>query len=286
MKAVVVTGATGSLGRPLCARLARGGWEVRALVRDPARVPGMRAGRCDLPDVIDESLLPGAFALVHCAYATRETDQERARRVNEDGMRRLLEASRRAGIPRFVFISSVVAHPDAPNYYGRSKASLERLLDPQRDLVVRPGTIIAREGQSIFQQMRDAAQRTHVLPVFGGGKQPLQTVHIDDVCEAIARALERDVTGELNVAEPEPVPFGVFLRMMTERLGIKCRFIPLPFGPVLAAVRVIEAIGVPFPLRTESLLGVKALRRVEVAEHLRRLDLRVRTAAESLADVT
>jgi hypothetical protein len=73
--------------------------------------------------------------------------------------------------------------------------------------------------------------------------------------------------------------------MMTERLGIKCRFIPLPFGPVLAAVRVIEAIGVPFPLRTESLLGVKALRRVEVAEHLRRLDLRVRTAAESLADV-
>jgi len=184
MKAVVVTGATGSLGRPLCARLARGGWEVRALVRDPARVPGMRAGRCDLPDVIDESLLPGAFALVHCAYATRETDQERARRVNEDGMRRLLEASRRAGIPRFVFISSVVAHPEAPNYYGRSKASLERLLDPQRDLVVRPGTIIAREGQSIFQQMRDAAERTHVLPVFGGGKQPLQTVHIDDVCEA------------------------------------------------------------------------------------------------------
>jgi nucleoside-diphosphate-sugar epimerase len=258
VKAVVVTGATGSLGRPLCARLARGGWEVRALVRDPARVPGMRAGRCDLPDAIDESLLPGAFALVHCAYATRETDQERARRVNEDGMRRLLEASRRAGIPRFVFISSVVAHPDAPNYYGAARRRWSACSTPS-------ATSSSARGRSSRARDRASSCRcatrpsgTHVLPVFGGGKQPLQTVHIDDVCEAITRALDRDVTGELNVAEPEPVPFGTFLRMMTERLGIKCRFVPLPFGAVLA-VRGDEAIGVPLPLRTESLLGVKAL---------------------------
>jgi len=287
MNAVVVTGANGSLGRPLCARLRAAGWEVRALVRNPAALimPGVRAGRCELPDTIDEALLPGARALVHCAYATRETDQTRAKQVNEGGMQRLLEASRRAGIPRFVFVSSVVAHPDAPNYYGRSKAACERLLDPARDLVVRPGTILAREGNSIFQQMRDAARKTHVLPVFGGGQQPLQTAHVDDVCEAIVRALERDVTGAINVAEPEPVAFGAFLRMMTERLGIRCVFVPLPFGPVLAVLRVIESMRLPFPLRTESLLGVKALRRVDVADTMRRLDLRVRTAAESLAAI-
>jgi nucleoside-diphosphate-sugar epimerase len=288
--AVVVTGASGSLGRPLCALLARRGREVRALVRDPAAfaapAPGVRVGRCDLPDVLDESLLAGAAALVHCAYATRETGEARARRVNEDGTRRLFDATRRAGVPRFVFVSSVVAHPDAPNYYGRSKAALEALLDPRRDLVVRPGTILAREGHSIFQQMRDAARRTHVLPVFGGGRQPLQTVHVDDVCEAIVRALERDLTGTLNVAEPEPVAFGTFLRMMTKRLGVRCLFVPLPFAPVLAVLRVVEALGLPSPLRSESLLGVKALRRVPVTEDLARLGLRVRTAAESLAEIT
>jgi nucleoside-diphosphate-sugar epimerase len=287
--AVAVSGASGSLGRPLAALLARRGFEVRALVRDPAAfatpAPGIRAFRCDLPDAIDETALAGAGALVHCAYATRETDAARARRVNEEGTRRLLEASHRAGVQRFVFISSIVAHPDAPNYYGRSKHALEGLLDPSRDLVVRPGTMLAREGHSIFQQMRDAARRTHVLPVFGGGRQPLQTVHVDDVCEALVRALERDLTGALNIAEPEPVPFGRFLRMMTERLGIRCVFVPLPFAPVLAMVRAIEALRLPFPLRSESLLGVKALRRVPVMEDLRRLDLRVRAAAESLADL-
>jgi nucleoside-diphosphate-sugar epimerase len=124
-----------------------------------------------------------------------------------------------------------------------------------------------------------------VVPLFGGGNQPLQTVHVDDVCAAVARILERDLPGTFNVAEPDPPTLGVFLRMMADRLGIRVRFVPLPFGPVLAGVRAIEALRVPFPLRSESLLGLKGLRQVPVADDLRRLDLRVRTAAESLRDV-
>jgi NAD dependent epimerase/dehydratase family enzyme len=133
--------------------------------------------------------------------------------------------------------------------------------------------------------MLDAARRTHVIPLFDGGRQPLQTVHVDDACEAIARALERDLTGALNVAEPDPVPIGTFLRRMTESLGVRCLFLPLPFAPVLAMLGVVEALRLPFPLRSESLLGLKALRQVPVAEDLRRLGLRVRTAEESLADL-
>ena len=133
--------------------------------------------------------------------------------------------------------------------------------------------------------MREAMRRTHALPLFGGGRQPLQTVHVDDVCEAIARALERNLTGALNVAEPDSIPFATFLRMMARQLGIRCLFLPLPFTPVLAGVRAAEALRLPFPLRSESLLGIKALRRVPVAEDLRRLDLRVRSAGESLADL-
>jgi hypothetical protein len=66
---------------------------------------------------------------------------------------------------------------------------------------------------------------------------------------------------------------------------VRCLFLRLPFVPVLAKVRVIEALGMPFPLKSESLLGIKALRQVAVAEDLRRLDLIVRTANQSLADL-
>jgi nucleoside-diphosphate-sugar epimerase len=133
--------------------------------------------------------------------------------------------------------------------------------------------------------MRDIMGRLHLMPLFGGGGQPLQTVHVDDLCEAVARALERDLTGALNVAEPDPVALSAFLRMLADRLEVRCLFLPLPFTPVLAGIRALEALRLPFPLSSESLLGLKALRRVPVAEDLRRLDLRVRTSAESLAEL-
>jgi NADH dehydrogenase len=284
VKAVAVTGASGFIGGALCRTLVARGWEVRALVRDPERfagAPGARPVRCDLPDAIDEAGLAGAAAVVHCAYATRETDFERARRVNEDGTRLLLERSRRAGA-RMVFVSTVAAAADAPSYYARSKHALEALLDPARDAIVRPGLVIGAGGHGLFQLLLDNMRRLHVVPLFGGGRQPLQTVHVDDLCEAIAGVLERDLRGAFNVAEPDPPTLGEFLRTMAERLGIRCVFVPLPFAPVLAGVRAMETMRVPFPLRSESLLGLQGLRQVPVADDLRRLGLRVRPAAESL----
>ena len=287
MTAVAVTGASGFLGGALCRSLAAKGFEVRALVRDPVRYaapPGVRAMRCELPDGIDEAALAGAAAVVHCAYATRELDPDRARRVNEEGTRRLLEASRRAGA-RMVFVSTVAASADAPNYYACSKHALEALFDPARDAIVRPGLIIGAGGHGLFQQLQDNLKGLGVVPLFDGGRQPLQTVHIGDVCEAIERIVERNLAGAFNVAEPDPPTFAEFLRLLAERLGVHARFVPLPFAPVLAAVRVIEALRLPFPLRSESLLGLKGLQQLPVAEDLRRLDLRARPAAESLADV-
>jgi NADH dehydrogenase len=235
--------------------------------------------------VIDTDALTGADALVHAAWATRETDDARAERQNVEGTRRLVESARAAGVRRIVFVSSVAAAPDAPNAYGRTKAAAERLLDPTRDLVVRPGTILARGGGGIFGLMRDLMQKVHVVPLFGGGRQPLQTVHVDDVSEAIARAIERGMVGAINVAEPAPLSFREVLRMTATKTGTRCLFVPLPLAPVLVAVRALERFGAPTPLRSESLLGMKGLRAVPVADDLRRLDLRVRPVAESLAEI-
>jgi nucleoside-diphosphate-sugar epimerase len=287
-RAVAVTGASGFVGRALCTHLVARGVETRPLVRDPTAFSlagAAPAARCDLPDVLDEASLAGAHAVVHCAYATREPDQARARRVNEDGTRRLLDASRRAGVASFVFVSTVAAYAGAPSYYARSKFELEGLLDLDRDAIVRPGLIIGRGGHGLFQQLLDNMRRLHVVPLFGGGQQPVQTVHLDDLCEALARVLERDLHGGFNVAEPIPVTFREFLTAMAARSRTRCVFLPLPARPVLAAVRTIESMHLPFPLRSESILGLQGMRAVDTASDLRRLGVRARSAGESLTDV-
>lgn len=287
-RAVAVTGASGFLGRALCRHLAARGIEVRPLVRDPAgfSLAGTAsAAHCDLPDALDESALAGAHAVIHCAYATREPDQARARRVNEEGTRVLLDASRRAGVASFVFVSTVAAYAGAPSYYARSKYELEALLDLDRDAIVRPGLVIGRGGNGLFQQLLDNMRRLHVVPLFAGGRQPVQTVHLDDLCEAIGRVLERDLRGAFNVAEPVPLTFREFLGAMAARSRTRCLFLPLPAAPALAAVRTIETMRLPFPLRSESILGLQGMRAVETASDLGRLGMRVRSAGESLAEV-
>src|SRR5205823_3081254 len=95
---------------------------------------------------------------------------------------------------------------------------------------------------------------------FGGGRQPLQTVHVDDLCAAIEHALARRITGAVNVAEPDPPTLAEFLRALAQRQHVRCLFLPLPFAPVLVAVRLLERARVPVPFRSESLLGMRALR--------------------------
>lgn len=287
--AVVVTGATGLLGRELCRALADRGWEVRAWTRDveaAAQLAGVsRAARCELPGDLDVSLLEGADALVHAAWPTRTPDRETARCVGERGTVSVLEAARNAGIRRILFVSSIAAAPEAPQFYARSKAAAETLFDPERDLVVRLGLILSREGEGIFRQVQSAVKRLGVVPAFEGGTQPVQTIHIDDVCEGIARALDSDLTGRLQLAAPESVTLADFARLIADRLRARVRLVPLPFGPVLWAVRALEALHLPAPLSSESLMGVKALRTVETRDDLGRLGLEVRSTPESVADL-
>jgi NADH dehydrogenase len=207
-RTVAVTGAAGFVGGALCRALVRHGFTVRALVRDrsAARLdPALQRARCALPDGIDPRAFEGVDVLVHAAWATRETDAAKARLVNEDGTRRLLDAARRASVRSRVFLSSIAARPDAPSYYGRSKWEAERLFDDPADLIVRPGLVLGPGGQGLFQQLLGAAERLHVVPLFAGGRQPLHTVHIDDLCDAVVVALQRGLTGTIAVAEPEPI---------------------------------------------------------------------------------
>lgn len=283
---IAITGASGLIGRHLCDHFRRRGWEVHGLVRDPGSYPftepGIRLFRCDLPEVLESGGVVGATVLVHCAYTTRSAGQPRARQVNEDGTLRVRDAARAAGIKRFVFMSSLSAHEDARSYYGRSKHVLESLLDPRRDLVIRPGLVLASDG-GLFQRMRRLVRRAPIVPLLGGGSQIVQTVHIDELCTAIERALSLGIVGSLNIAEPTGIAMKDLLLQIARQDGRRRYVISVPLTPVFLTLRLLEILRLPLPISSENVLGLAALRVAPVEGDLNGLGMRLRTAAENLA---
>jgi nucleoside-diphosphate-sugar epimerase len=286
-RTVVVTGAGGFVGRRLCDRFRDQGRTVRALVRDPSRGPfreGVEPYLCNLPDRIDAHAFAGADAVVHLAWATRHTTIAAARRVDEEGSASVLRRSRDAGVKRFVFLSTTSAGEHALSYYGRSKLAVEQRLDPERDTILRAGLVLGRDG-GLFRRLARSVERGGIAPLIDGGRQIVQPVHVDDLCLAVERVIDRDLPGRYVVADPVGVPLRELLARVAEISGRRIRFVPLPSGPLLALLRVAEALRIRLPVSSENLLGLRALRVQPSADDLRTLGIEPRSLQESLEEL-
>jgi nucleoside-diphosphate-sugar epimerase len=283
--AIAITGATGFIGRHLCEHFRRGGWDVRALARRtdvyPFRTPGITLHRCRLPDDVAEDAFHGADVVVHCAYTTRFTDRASAEQVNELGTRRVFAMARAAAVERLVFLSSQSAHEAAESYYGRSKLTLETLCDTH-DVVLRPGLVIGRSGSSLFHRMCDIVRRSTVIPLFGGGRQLVQTIHVNDLCRAVESSLARGSGGRYSVSEPRAISIARLFREIAVRLDRRPVFVRIPIGPALTVARFAERLGLRLSLSSENLLGLRCLRPTDTTSDLAALGLTVRTFEESL----
>ena len=145
---VLVTGATGFVGRALCQDLRRRGWQVSAAIRNQARLPEGCEPRIvgDIgPNTNWTEALEGVDAVAHLAarvHVMRERSEDPLasfRQTNVEGTLQLARAAARAGVGRFVFLSSVKAlgdvSPDGPltdaspphpkDPYGISKCEAE-----------------------------------------------------------------------------------------------------------------------------------------------------------------
>ena len=286
---IVLTGADGFLGTALCRYLVDAGWSVRGLVRNLAAKQLPQSSRvtyfdCDIPGKLDERVFDGPVeAFIHCAFPTSGSPTYRAMEDQVRGAEELIRLCRERAACRFIFISSMSAHEEAESLYGRTKLRIETLLDAGRDLVIRPGFIVGDGG--IFQRLVGSLHRAPVVPLFYGGRQPIQTIHVDDLCAAIRQALDRGLPGRLVLAEERPFPIREFYRAILNKLGERKFLVPIPGAPALMVFRLLEQCGARLPMSADNLLGLKALRAVDVRPFLELVGVSPRTLAASLDSV-
>lgn len=253
-RCVLVTGGAGFIGRELLGGFAAHGWRaIGCGRRRTAPDADVQWRWYDLasPSVSD-ALFDDVDVLVHAAYAKKNFE------VNVGGSRLLLERASSRGVRQIVFLSSLAAHPQALSEYGRQKYELERFFDALGALVIRPGLVIG--GGGTFGAIAAYLRSHRYVPLIDGGVQPLQTVYVCDLVEALYSATQRDDRGVYTVAERVPVPYRAFYDEVARRIRGRVTYIPLPFWAADLAVRTAGAVGVALPIDRDNLLGLRAMR--------------------------
>lgn len=270
-----VTGATGFIGGHLVRRLAARGDAVVAFQRDPAagaaeRPAGVETRAFCMPDAFDPADFAGLDAVVHTALVEYGPDAPDADATNREGTRRVVEAARRAGA-RLVFLSTLSAHDRATSHYGKNKLELEAMFDPARDAVLRLGLVLGKGG--LFGSMTELLKGASVVPLPGGGRQPIQVLWMGDLEDAVLAVIDRGLAGRYDVAHPEVRTMRELYEAICASLGVKRTFVSVPLGLVEFGAGVLETLRIPFPIRRENVLGLKQLRAFETAPSMRALGI-------------
>jgi nucleoside-diphosphate-sugar epimerase len=274
---VAITGASGFVGGHLVDHFAGRGWDVVALARGPvAGGDRVRWARYDLAAAPPEQLLAGVDALVHAAYVKADASPD-AYRLNVDGTAALLRARRAAGVSRAVFLSSLSARPGATSVYARQKLETEALFAAGGDAVIRAGLVLGPGG--LVGDTVALMRRVRVVPLIGGGRQPVQPVGVEDLATIVERIVTRDdLTGTYVVADPTPTTAAALYRAIARAIGVRVLFVPVPGWTALLAVRAARRLHRRLPVSEDNLRGLDEATVVDSAPSLERLGVQLAPA--------
>jgi dihydroflavonol-4-reductase len=238
------------------ALVARGD-AVTALVRRPDKAGVLRALGCRVVEgtIGDEAaalaLVEGADVVFHVAGLVAARSEAEFLRVNRDGAAALARAFARAGVSRFVLVSSLsVTGPSRPGHpvdetsgpgpvtaYGRSKKAGEEAVRAAGVpfTIVRPPGVYGPRDRAFLTLFRAASRG--VVPLLGDGGQELTLVHAADLARALVAAATSAATlgGTYHAGHPEPVTQRALADAVGRAVGCRVRCVTLP-RPVVRAV--------------------------------------------------
>lgn len=268
---LVVTGATGFVGRHFVDHALAAGHEVAALHREPSRKEALvsdmesRGVEFHPGDVSEpESLAPvmrGAECVCHFASAFREAgvSDDYFRTVNVTGTRNALDAAAEQGVRRFVMCSTAgiygsrvpgVADENSPlrpaNIYETSKVEAEDVVrrhsaaHGMEYAIFRPAVVYGPHDERLFK-MFSAGSRGR-FPLFGAGKGRRHMVYVGDVVDAALRActLPAAAGQEVVVAGPRATPLAEIHAALARAAGRSSAGPRLPLAPMVFLAALVE----------------------------------------------
>jgi len=258
-RTVLVTGGSGTLGRPLVCALQVEGWRVRALVH-----------RRGVPDADEQAFgslgdpaslfraVEGCNAVVHAAGATHRRKASDYVAVNVDGTRRIVGACETAGVERFVFVSTRAISPTGGAYSVSKRAGEDIVRSSALSAtIVRLAEVYGGNGAEGVDRILRSAQAGARIAIVGHGRDEICPVHVDDVVRACARALDAiEAVGRTYTLAGECMSMRDFAERCVAAFGSDSRIVSIPSGAMAVASSLSRYL--PLPLYPDQLDRLRA----------------------------
>jgi uncharacterized protein YbjT (DUF2867 family) len=243
---ILITGATGFIGRRLVVALREAGHRVITVSRHASAHPDVINADFtrDLDSRIWVPRLTGVDVVINAVGSLRERGSQTFENSHTRAPQALFAACVTVGMKKVIQVSALGADRGRTGYFTSKHAADAYLATlPLSWTIVQPSLVFGAGGASatLFTLLASLP----VIPLPGGGLQRVQPIHIDDATRAICEILETDVMTRRRVALVGPAPMSLkdFLQSLRARMQLpRARFISIPAGVMRASAAVAELL--------------------------------------------
>ena len=256
---VMVTGATGFLGRRVVRELLERHHRVRCLVHVPGRerIFDHRDVEVHYGNVLDNDPLSQAMydveSVVHLVAIIREGRRATFDLVNRQGAANVVAAAKAAGVREFQHVSAIGAANDSayPYLYSKWQAEQEVANSGLLHTILRPSVMFG-EGDEFLTSLAALVRLGPVMPVIGAGRNRMQPVSVDDVARCVAAAVgNQDLRGKtLHLGGPERLSYNELVDEVSRAMGKRRLKLHIPTWPAYAAAAVMGRLMPRAPITT------------------------------------
>jgi len=259
---IYVAGGTSFLGKKVVEKLLEENKEVRCLFRNEEAKNKLQDLVKKYPDKL--SLVSGnLLSADSLIYGLKGTDAAvyLVRLEYVEFVQNFLDAVRRAGIKRVVFISSTTALSPKDEDIKKKKLEAEELIKRSNldYTILRPSMIYGGAGDNNFHKMLSFIKRKGFFVEFGDGKNLIQPIYVGDVCKAIINVLDNPVTFKktYEICGKEAIKYEEMLEIVKRKLNKNFKIIKLPIGLSKFLVNIYNKLNKKSDLKPEQIEGMK-----------------------------
>ena len=265
---VLVTGATGFLGRRVVGELIARHHQVRCLIRSPGAERLLEGWDVDVhygnvlnPDAINLAMYE-VQSVVHLVGIIRSRRGLTFDQVNRVGTANVAEAAREGGAREMIHVSALGATPNREYPYLSSKYQGElRVINSGIGYTILRPSVIFGPGDEFLTALAGLVRTGPLVPVIGSGRNRMQPVAVDDVARCIADSVGNSlVKGKtLNLGGPHRLSYDDLLDEVSLAMGRRIRRVHIPTPLAWPAIALMDGLLPRSPITTGQLrmLGIR-----------------------------